>query len=96
MDKAGFFSTDATDFKDHGGNKSAFINARTLELYGQLTGKKSSPSVAKTSPAPKGSPPGTGTQADPFKATTQEHIDWFTANAASGAVIEVNGQLFNK
>ncbi|WP_022727210.1 hypothetical protein [Fodinicurvata sediminis] len=55
---------------------------------GSGTGQKGT-SASKT-------PPGQGSRSDPYKATTQAHIDWFKANAAAGAVIEVDGELFTK
>lgn len=39
---------------------------------------------------------GSGNQADPFRATTQEHIDWFRENAPPGSIIEANGTLYRK
>lgn len=41
-------------------------------------------------------PPGKGTQAAPYKASKQAHIDWFLENAPEGAVIEADGQLYTK
>jgi hypothetical protein len=41
-------------------------------------------------------PQGGGTKEQPYKAETQDHIDWFKNSAPQGAVIEVNGKLFTK
>lgn len=41
-------------------------------------------------------PPGSGSRQDPYKATSQDHIDWFIENAPAGAVIEADGQLYTK
>lgn len=56
----------------------------------QAEGKK--PTESKKA----GSPPGSGTQAQPFKATSQSHIDWFKQSAPKGAIIEVDGKLYVK
>ncbi len=38
-DQAGYRTTDETDFADHGGSREQARQAKTLEIYGQLTGK---------------------------------------------------------
>ena len=96
-DKAGYFSRDKTDFADTGGSKVQAIQAKTMELYKQLTGsggatKKPTPA---TSTAP-GAPPGSGTEADPYKATTQAQVDWFKNSAPAGTIIEIDGVLYKK
>lgn len=53
-------------------------------------------SGAPASPTSGQPPPGAGTHDQPFQATTQDHINWFKANAQPGQVISVNGQLFTK
>ena len=99
-DQAKFFSTDKTDFGDYGGNKSEAIQAKTMELYGQLRGSPAAQG-APTNAAPRASdtataPRGSGTQADPYRAATQADIDWFKENAPAGSVIEVEGKLYQK
>lgn len=37
-DKAGFFSSDRSDFSDHGGSRENFITARTNEIYQEVMG----------------------------------------------------------
>lgn len=97
-ERAGYLSTDATDFKDDGGSRSAFIERRTNEILASRKGKTvqqptdSADKPQKTDGAPKGS----GTRADPYKASTQADIDWFKNNAPAGTVIEVNGKLYTK
>lgn len=57
------------------------------------------PGMANAAPAspPAGSPPkGTGTEADPYTATTQSEVDWFKANAKPGQVIVVDGKTYTK
>lgn len=39
---------------------------------------------------------GTGTQTDPYRASTQQQVDWFKQYAPAGSVIEVDGQLYTK
>ena len=90
-DQAGFFSTDKSDFSKYGGNRQEAVQAKTMELYGQLRGTTTS-KVASIA----GAPPGSGSEADPYKAATQDDIDWFTANAPAGSIIEVDGQLYRK
>lgn len=51
-------------------------------------------SVAGAGAGPK--PQGSGTQADPYRATDQSAVDWFKQNAPAGAIIEVDGQLYQK
>lgn len=41
-------------------------------------------------------PPGSGSQASPYRATSQAEIDWFKQNAAPGAFLEANGKLYRK
>ena len=103
--RAGLFRTDKTDFADWDGNRAEAIQQKTMEYYQQLTGKKAPPSgqpdsEPRQAPAarqePQKAPPGDGTEASPFRATLQSEIDWFKQNAPAGAVIEVNGQLFQK
>lgn len=40
-DKAGWLSSDSSDFKDHGGSRSAFVEGRTNEILTQRKGKSS-------------------------------------------------------
>lgn len=99
-DKAGWFSTDASDFKDDGGSRSAFIERRTNEI---LRARRGSGGEQKPTDAPKPqgapkaeAPSGTGSRNDPFRATTQAHIEWFKTSAPAGTVIEVDGKLYTK
>lgn len=39
---------------------------------------------------------GSGTKEQPFKAVTQDHVDWFKSSAPQGAVIEIDGKLFTR
>lgn len=91
-DQAGLFSTDKTDFGDYGGNRQEAIRQKTLEIYGTLK----SPGGTTTASRDGGSPPGSGTQESPYRATTQAHIDWVKNNAPDGVIIEVEGQLYQK
>lgn len=97
-DEAGLFRTDETDFKDFKGNRQGAIQAKTMEFYRQLTGQ--GPTVAggggSESSSAAVAPPGSGTQADPYRATTQAAIDWFKQSAPAGSVLEVNGKLYQK
>ncbi|WP_042700667.1 hypothetical protein, partial [Azospirillum sp. B506] len=75
-DRAGWFSTDSSDFKDDGGDRSAFIKRRTSELVqqemgggsGGSSGRSSAPSVPSTpssssaTPASQGEAPSTAKQ----------------------------------
>lgn len=45
---------------------------------------------------PAGAPPGSGTEAAPYQAATQEHVEWFKQNAKPGQVIVVNGRPYTK
>lgn len=93
--QARLFGRDKTDFSDYGGNRAEALRAKTLEIYNQLT----SGGTKSAGPGPGGDvnmPPGSGTQADPYKATTQSHVDWFRDNAPSGAIIEIEGSLYRK
>lgn len=94
-DKAGWLSTDETDFAEDGGSRAKFIERRTNEILRERKGGKS----AASKPAQGGNraiPEGQGTQASPYKAATQAHIDWFKNAAPKGAVIEVDGKLYTK
>lgn len=51
---------------------------------------------AQSGQSASGTPPGQGTRGDPYKATTQQHVDWFLNNAPSGAVIEADGKMYTK
>jgi hypothetical protein len=71
------------------------IKANNPQLYRKLRGEKAASSPS--GPAPTGKKPmGTGTKADPYKATTQADIDWFKASAPAGAVIVVEGKSYTK
>ena len=92
--KAGLLRRDKADFSQYGGSRAEAIQAKTLEYYRQLTGSdqragQPSPGVAATSePASGGDKPsGAGTQTSPYRATTQQHIEWFKNNAPDGSVI---------
>lgn len=41
-------------------------------------------------------PGGSGTRQAPFQATTQDHIEWFKQSAPKGAIISINGKLYQK
>lgn len=45
---------------------------------------------------PGNAPQGAGTRENPYRATTQDHINWFRDHANPGDVVEVSGKLFTK
>lgn len=85
---------------------------QALQQYQQLTGSSKpglniTPQQAQGSepitalqqsqkPQQAAQPQGSGTKEQPFKAQTQDHVDWFKNSAPQGAIIEVNGKLFTK
>lgn len=76
--------------------QAAFIARRAQELrYGGEEDAEAGDSGA-TPPGDAGAPPGAGTEMSPFKATTQDDIDWFKASAPAGAIIMVDGKLYKK
>lgn len=97
-DQAKFFGRDKTDFADYGGNRSEAIQAKTLELYKQLKGGLTQPDATTTQTAPQGGGPvpGSGTESDPFVATTQDQVDWFRNSAPPGTIIMIDGKLYQK
>jgi len=107
-EKAGWLSTDATDFADDGGSRSAFTERRTNEILKERrAGGKAAAEKPASEGAPKskpkeeggdkaGLPTGGGSRNDPFRATTQAHIEWFKKSAPAGTVIEVDGKLYTK
>jgi hypothetical protein len=48
------------------------------------------------SPAASSAMSGSGSQQDPYKATTQSQVDWFKRTAPAGSVIEIDGVLYTK
>lgn len=54
--QAGLFRTDATDFKDFEGNREQARQAKTLEIYQQLTGQAPAPAPAAGGAAPASKP----------------------------------------
>jgi hypothetical protein len=48
------------------------------------------------SPVSSAPMPGGGTRTAPFKATTQDHIDWFKNKAPPGTMIMIGGKLYTK
>lgn len=104
-DKAGWTSTDSTDFASDGGDRQRFIDRRTNEILGDMTGggkakgqggaARAEKPAASSAPA-KTSMSGAGTRDDPYAATSQADIDWFLANAPAGAVIVANGKSYTK
>lgn len=102
-EQTSFFKSRKEEFPEHGGSKTDAIRAKTMEIYNELTGGKaptrSTPAKSEQSPATARVPAGLsggGSEADPYIATTQEHVKWFLDNAPSGAVIRVNGKLYQK
>lgn len=67
--------------------KAEAITTQAMQFLGQST---AAPIAA---PAP---PPGNGTQAAPYQATTQDHVEWFKTSAPAEAVISIDGQLYTK
>lgn len=91
-DKAGYFSSDESDFKNDSGSRAAFIERRTNEILAGRRGGTSGVGDQKAAVKPTGQ----GTKSDPYKATTQADVDWFKANAPAGAIIEVQGKRYTK
>ena len=80
--QAGWLSSDAKDFKEYGGNRERARSAKTEEHYNRLSGRRpASNANADTPPqdaaatAATGTPPGSGTEADPYKPTSQAQYD---------------------
>ncbi|MEK9722783.1 MAG: hypothetical protein VW405_04775 [Rhodospirillaceae bacterium] len=102
-EKAGWWTSES-DFPEDKGSKEAFVTRRAMELYptlrkgGGAAGQpQTQPNTGTPAPTTNAAPvAGGGTQADPYKATTQGHVDWFKNSAPSGAVIEINGKLYKK
>jgi hypothetical protein len=92
------FAARTEDIRAAAGGKSDPALDEYLDIADRATGRKSTPNAApsRAPAATGGKPPGAGTQASPYQATTQEQIDWFKQNATAGAIIEVDGQLFSK
>lgn len=70
--------------------KAEEITSRAMKFIEQST--------AAEAPGATGGeqPPGDGTEASPYQATTQAQVDWFKQNAPAGAVISINGQPYTK
>jgi len=73
--KAGLLRSDKTDFSDYGGNRAEAINAKTLELYRELTGAGGT----------KGSDGVPGTQAQGTYKTAEEVGEAYRAGKLSQA-----------
>jgi len=101
-EKTGLLTSRKKEFPETEGSKAKWIEQRSREIYSERQGgKKGAPggdsaSTETTVDAGGQAPQGAGTQANPYKATTQAHIDWFKANAPAGSVIEINGTLYQK
>ena len=94
-EQTSFLGRDKTELADYGGNRAQALQAKTTEFYKQLTGTDQ-PSGG-TKPAESGTKvAGSGTEDEPYRATSQADVDWFKANAAAGAIIEVDGKLYKK
>lgn len=99
-DQAGFFSTDESDFADHGGNKAQALQAKTMEFYQQLTGTKPAASETKRPSGGTGiiaidrSGGGSGTQASPHTPKTQDEYDQIPSG--SYYVDPESGKTFKK
>ncbi len=107
--QAKYGNLDETDFADQGGNREQARKDKTLEFYSELTGKGGSAPAATAKKqggnAQQGGkqvstggaqPAGSGSKQDPYKGTTQAHIDWFKQNAEPGSVIMINGKPYSK
>jgi len=106
-DQAGYFSRDKTDFEGYGGNRAEAIQKKTLEIYNEMKGGTAPASTGsaqtgapqdRTSAPPEqaGAPTGSGTEADPYQASSQADINWFKDSARPGTIIEVDGKLYVK
>lgn len=91
--RMGLFTSRSGEFPETGGDVERWTQNRVQELMG---GGNNRQTQVQSSQSGGGQPPGAGTREDPYKATTQEQIDWFRNNAPSGTVIEVNGTLYTK
>jgi hypothetical protein len=105
--RKGYLSSRSSEFPETEGDEQSWIEMRTDELMGASGGtgsglmpgrgqQEQESSQIQSGQSASGSPPGGGTQGDPYKATTQSHIDWFLESAPGGAVIEADGQLYTK
>ncbi|MEQ9131108.1 MAG: hypothetical protein RJQ08_13630 [Salinisphaeraceae bacterium] len=93
------FKPRSSEFSETGGDEKAWIDMRTRELVGGGQGSANRGNRQANAGKPAsggGAPPGQGTQASPFKGTSQAHIEWFKNSAPKGAVIEVEGKLYTK
>lgn len=102
-DQERFWSFDTTVFEPYGGETQAIRN-KAMEYYladkGVVANKSNTsgatkPDTSATSMVP-GAPPGSGTESDPYRATTQQQVDWFKSSATAGTIIEVDGTLYRK
>lgn len=96
-DQTTVLGRDRDELADYGGNRTQARLAKTQEFYAQLTGQ--APSSSGQSAARSGTvdmPSGSGSRNDPYRATTQAHIDWFRESAPAGSVIEADGTLYVK
>ncbi|CAN0104667.1 unnamed protein product, partial [Chrysoparadoxa australica] len=93
------FKPRSSEFSETGGDEKAWIDMRAQELVGggQGSANRGNGQASASKPASGGgTPPGEGTQASPFKGSSQDHIEWFKNSAPKGAVIEVEGKLYTK
>ena len=95
-ERTGFFSSRASEFPESRGSMSRWIEDRAREIYFERRGQTGGGATVSPGGATNGAPPGAGTQADPYRATTQSDVDWFKAQAPAGSVIEIDGQLYTK
>jgi hypothetical protein len=102
--KAGWFSSDASDFEDSDGNRQKFITDRQQQIYQELRGANQgqqadnpkAKNTDKPKPSANGVPSGKGTSSEPYIGKTQADIDWFKTKAPRGAIIVVNGKAYTR
>jgi len=75
----------------------AEVDKRMAEERRRLGLEPSSGAATASASSEAGKPvKGSGTEEDPYTATTQEHVDWFKQQAKPGDVISINGTLYTK
>ena len=83
------------DADEFGMIKSLYRSAMP-EFMGGDPGEEGGAALSGTETAAGQAPQGQGTPESPYKATTQEDIDWFKKNTPEGSVIEANGKTYIK
>lgn len=102
-ERTGLFSSRESEFPETGGDMAEAINQKRMEIYSQLTGKAAPTAPAQETPAPEAPAqpesgntqvPGSGSEQDPYRPTTQAQFD----NIPAGAVYvnPADGKLYRK